>query len=191
MPANLERFILISRPKLVRPTNVMGPGSAPWNLLRSGCGWPDHATERGSGLCSMVRFGNVLGSSVRWCPCFVSRSGPARGRSRDPPPRSPLLHGPFGGRPGLVLQAAGLARAVSLPARHWGETELRLIVDLARQMVRALRVADSATPTIPTATSRSSSRAYDPAMKLYEELLIGTRFVPPPIRLIHLPTRAL
>jgi FlaA1/EpsC-like NDP-sugar epimerase len=74
----VERFILVSSDKAVRPTNVMGASKRMAELVVQ-----DMATrQKGAGggtIFSMVRFGNVLGSSGSVVPLFqeqVSRGGP-------------------------------------------------------------------------------------------------------------------
>ena len=56
----LKRFTLISTDKAVRPTNVMGASKRVCELLVQDVA--SRVAEQGSGpICSMVRFGNVLG----------------------------------------------------------------------------------------------------------------------------------
>lgn len=72
--AQVERFILISSDKAVRPTNVMGASKRLAELVLQ-----DLATRHGGTVFTMVRFGNVLGSSGSVVPLFqeqVSRGGP-------------------------------------------------------------------------------------------------------------------
>lgn len=70
----VERFILISSDKAVRPTNVMGGSKRLAELVVQ-----DLATRHEGTVFTMVRFGNVLGSSGSVVPLFqdqISRGGP-------------------------------------------------------------------------------------------------------------------
>lgn len=70
----IERFVLVSTDKAVRPRGVMGATKRLAEILVS-----DLARRSGSTVLTMVRFGNVLGSSGSVVPIFqeqVSRGGP-------------------------------------------------------------------------------------------------------------------
>jgi FlaA1/EpsC-like NDP-sugar epimerase len=70
----VERFILISSDKAVRPANVMGASKRLAELLVQ-----DLSTRNPKTVFTMVRFGNVLGSSGSVVPLFqeqVRRGGP-------------------------------------------------------------------------------------------------------------------
>ena len=76
--AGVERFILISSDKAVRPTNIMGASKRLAELVVQDMARRS-AKKPGGTIFSMVRFGNVLGSSGSVVPLFqdqLSRGGP-------------------------------------------------------------------------------------------------------------------
>ena len=75
--AGVERFILISSDKAVRPANVMGASKRLAEMVVQDLA--QRAGSTGTTVFSMVRFGNVLGSSGSVVPLFqeqLSRGGP-------------------------------------------------------------------------------------------------------------------
>ncbi|MEH6703146.1 polysaccharide biosynthesis protein, partial [Parasphingorhabdus sp.] len=77
----LERFILISTDKAVRPTNIMGATKRMAELVVQ-----DAQTRNASTKFAMVRFGNVLGSSGSVLPLFqkqIAGGGPVTVTHKD------------------------------------------------------------------------------------------------------------
>ena len=75
---NLEKVMLISSDKAVRPTNLMGASKRIAELIMIGFAH-EQKLKGGSTSFSMVRFGNVLGSSGSVVPLFqeqLSKGGP-------------------------------------------------------------------------------------------------------------------
>ena len=164
----LKRFTLISTDKAVRPTNVMGASKRVCELLvQDAAARVDH---QGSGpVCSMVRFGNVLGSSGSVVPLFreqISSGGPVT--VTHPKITRYFMTIPEAAQ--LVLQATGMAKGGEVFVLDMGEP-VRL-VELARQMVElsGCTVRDDDNPSGDIVIKFTGLR---PGEKLYEELLLS------------------
>jgi FlaA1/EpsC-like NDP-sugar epimerase len=162
--AGVGRFILVSSDKAVRPTNVMGASKRLAELIVQ-----DLATRSDSTRFSMVRFGNVLGSSGSVIPLFeeqIARGGPVTLTHSD----VARYFMTISEAARLVLLAGSFARGGDLFVLDMGE--LVPIRKLARQMIEGagLTVMDKANPEGDIEIVVTGLR---PGEKLIEELLIS------------------
>ena len=179
-----RHFVLISTDKAVRPTNVMGASKRVAELiLQAVAASPQPpfgpATEQARAWqCptrfSMVRFGNVLGSSGSVIPLFrqqIAQGGPIT--VTHPEVTRYFMTIPEAAQ--LVLQAGALAEGGDVFLLDMGEPVR--IADLAQRMVTlsGLTVRDAAHPQGDIAIEFTGLR---PGEKLYEELLIGDHPMP-------------
>ena len=169
--AGVEAFILVSTDKAVRPTNIMGASKRLAELV---C---QSAAERNTGtVFSMVRFGNVLGSSGSVIPRFraqVEAGGPVT--VTHPEITRYFMTIPEAAQ--LVIQAGAMAEGGDVFVLDMGEPIC--IVDLAERIVRLSGLTPYRTDILgddgQTATGDIEIRftGLRPGEKLYEELLIG------------------
>ena len=164
---NVERLMLISTDKAVRPTNMMGASKRICELMIQAAA--DHCSSKGP-ILSMVRFGNVLGSSGSVIPLFheqIASGGPVT--VTHPSVTRYFMTIPEAVQ--LVLQATGMAKGGDVFLLDMGEPVR--IADLARQMIElsGLRVKDETFPDGDIAIEFTGLR---PGEKLYEELLISS-----------------
>jgi len=172
----VANFVLISTDKAVRPTNIMGASKrlAELSLQALANDEADHAarTHQGSGVStrfSMVRFGNVLGSSGSVVPLFreqIKIGGPIT--LTHPDITRYFMTIPEAAQ--LVIQAGAMATGGDVFVLDMGEPVR--IIDLASKMVElaGLSVKNEANPDGDIAVLVTGLR---PGEKLYEELLIG------------------
>ena len=161
-----EKFVLVSTDKAVRPTNVMGASKRLAEM-----GLQALASEsKGKGTClSMVRFGNVLGSSGSVVPLFkkqIEAGGPVTLTHQDVTRYFMTI--PEAAQ--LVIQAGAMSKGAEVFVLDMGQPVR--IVDLARSMIEAagLTMKDTSTPWGDIEIKVTGMR---PGEKLYEELLIG------------------
>jgi FlaA1/EpsC-like NDP-sugar epimerase len=164
----VSNFILVSTDKAVRPTNVMGASKRIAELLLQALAEVsvkgDHPTN-----FSMVRFGNVLGSSGSVAPLFsaqIAAGGPIT--LTHPEVTRYFMTIPEAAQ--LVIQASAMAEGGDVFVLDMGEPVR--IYDLAVKMVylSGLLVKDEVHPHGDIEIKVTGLR---PGEKLYEELLIG------------------
>ncbi|KKZ83683.1 dTDP-glucose 4,6-dehydratase (plasmid) [Rhizobium phaseoli Ch24-10] len=161
-------FVLISTDKAVRPTNVMGASKRLAEMVLQALA-AEPAVDRVRTNFSMVRFGNVLGSSGSVVPLFrqqIKDGGPVTLTH----PEITRYFMTISEASQLVIQAGAMAEGGDVFLLDMGEPVR--IADLARKMVElsGLAVRDEDNPEGDIELSVTGLR---PGEKLYEELLIG------------------
>jgi len=163
-------FVLISTDKAVRPTNIMGASKRLAEMVLQALAANGLKGSNSSKTTfSMVRFGNVLGSSGSVVPKFrqqIKDGGPIT--LTHPEVTRYFMTIPEAAQ--LVIQAGAMARGGDVFVLDMGEPVK--IIDLARRMIElsGLIVRDKARPDGDIEIAISGLR---PGEKLYEELLIG------------------
>ncbi|CAN7699159.1 nucleoside-diphosphate sugar epimerase/dehydratase [Variovorax sp. LjRoot130] len=180
----VDSFVLVSTDKAVRPTNVMGATKRiAEQILQSlaGCeadpfdeGNAPHSKSGTMTRFSMVRFGNVLGSSGSVVPLFraqIANGGPVT--VTDPEVTRYFMTIPEAVQ--LVLYAGAMARSGDLFVLDMGAPVK--IVDLAKRMITlsGRSVRDEFRPTGDISITFTGLRAGE---KRFEELLIGENPMP-------------
>jgi FlaA1/EpsC-like NDP-sugar epimerase len=176
----VKDFVLISTDKAVRPTNIMGATkrvaemilqavaastTSPFSSSKDAAEAPWQSPTR----FSMVRFGNVLGSSGSVIPLFrqqISKGGPVT--VTHPEVSRYFMTIPEAAQ--LVLQAGAMAEGGDVFVLDMGEPIK--ILEIARRMVTlsGLSVRDE---THPDADIELIFTGLRPGEKIHEELLIG------------------
>lgn len=171
LAANIERFILISTDKAVRPTNIMGATKRLAELVIQ-----DLQTRSKGTRFAMVRFGNVLGSSGSVIPLFrdqIASGGPVT--LTHPDVTRYFMTIPEASR--LVLLAGSFATGGDVFVLDMGKPVR--IADMARRLIElsGLTVRDADHPGGDIEIVTTGMR---PGEKLYEELLIDADILPTP-----------
>jgi FlaA1/EpsC-like NDP-sugar epimerase len=166
--AGVSHFILISTDKAVRPSNVMGATKRFAEMILQ-----QLATTKTQTVFSMVRFGNVLGSSGSVVPLFrlqIKEGGPVTVTHKE-------ITRYFMTIPeaaSLVIQAGSMAEGGDVFVLDMGDSVK--IVDLAKQMIQ-LSGLELQTDENPDGDIEIQYTGLRPAEKLYEELLVGDNVV--------------
>lgn len=160
----VQRAILISTDKAVRPTNVMGATKRLAELVfrRAQADTPDT-------IYSMVRFGNVMGSSGSVIPLFarqIAEGGPVT--VTDPEVIRYFMTIPEAAQ--LVIQAGSMGEGGDVFLLDMGDPVS--ILDMARRMIHlsGLEVKDADNPHGDIEIVFTGLR---PGEKLFEELLVS------------------
>jgi FlaA1/EpsC-like NDP-sugar epimerase len=176
MRNGVRNFVLISTDKAVRPTNVMGATKRLAEMVLQGLSGVDPSVLIQTGnvsstrtIFSMVRFGNVLGSSGSVVPTFreqVKSGGPITLTHVDITRYFMTI--PEAAQ--LVIQAGAMGQGGDVFVLDMGQPVK--IIDLARRVVElsGLTVRDAMHPEGDIELAVTGLR---PGEKLYEELLIG------------------
>jgi FlaA1/EpsC-like NDP-sugar epimerase len=170
----VERFVLVSTDKAVRPASIMGASKRLAEMALQARAVQRPSEHRGRTVFAMVRFGNVLdssGSVVRRFRRQIEAGGPLTVTHPD-------MIRYFMSIPeaaALVIQAGAMASGGEVFVLDMGEPVR--IDDLARSMIRltGLEVRDAEHPDGDIAIAYTGLRDGE---KLCEELLLGAGITP-------------
>ncbi|MBJ2282762.1 polysaccharide biosynthesis protein [Pseudomonas sp. MF6755] len=182
LQTGVANFVLISTDKAVRPTNIMGSTKRLAELVLQALSREVAPVLFGDNTCvprvnktrfTMVRFGNVLGSSGSVIPLFhrqIKSGGPLT--VTHPKITRYFMTIPEAAQ--LVIQAGSMGQGGDVFVLDMGEPVR--IIELAEKMIHlsGLSVRSEKNPHGDIAIEFSGLR---PGEKLYEELLIGDNVV--------------
>ena len=160
----VENVILISTDKAVRPTNIMGASKRLAELILQA--FNDISTKT---IFTIVRFGNVLGSSGSVVPLFrkqIKSGGPVTVTHKEVIRYLMTIKEAVG----LVIQAGNMSSGGEVFVLDMGEPVK--IMDLAKHMIR-LSGFTVKEPSNLNGDIEIKITGLRPGEKLYEELLIG------------------
>jgi FlaA1/EpsC-like NDP-sugar epimerase len=162
--AHVKNFVLISTDKAVRPTNVMGTSKRVAELVLQALAKRQEETR-----FTMVRFGNVLGSSGSVVPLFhrqIQQGGPIT--VTHPDIIRYFMTIPEAAQ--LVIQAGSMGKGGDVFVLDMGEPVK--ITSLARKMIHLSGLSEKHEQN-PGGDIAIEYTGLRPGEKLYEELLVG------------------
>ena len=165
--AEVETFVLISTDKAVRPTNIMGATKRFSEMILQSLAAKENISKRTR--ITMVRFGNVLGSSGSAIPLFqqqISDGGPLT--VTDPEVVRYFMTIPEAAE--LVIQAGAMGQGGDLFVLDMGEPVQ--ILELAKRLI-SLSGKEVKNEENPEGDIEIIFTGLRPGEKLFEELLIG------------------
>lgn len=181
--AGVTNFVLVSTDKAVRPTNTMGSTKRVAELILQALAFEPHPVLYGDHSdielpnrtrFTMVRFGNVLGSSGSVVPRFRSQIQ-AGGPVTVTHPEITRFFMTIPEAALLVIQAGSMGIGGDVFVLDMGEPVK--IRDLAEKMI-VLSGLTVKTPERPDGDIAIEYVGLRPGEKLYEELLIGSNVMP-------------
>lgn len=168
---NVKQFMLVSTDKAVRPTNIMGASKRIAELICQA-----YAQTNSNTRFSMVRFGNVLGSSGSVIPKFqaqIDQGGPITVTHPD----ITRYFMTIAEAAQLVIQAGALSQGGEVFVLDMGQPIK--ISDLAKKMIQLQGLNPTESPTQHKPTDIEINYCgLRPGEKLYEELLIDDEAQP-------------
>ena len=170
LETGVETFVLVSTDKAVRPTSFMGATKRFAELILQALSEEQSKSSSKRGIIfTMVRFGNVLGSSASVVPLFreqIEKGGPVT--VTDPEVVRYFMSIPESAE--LVIQAGSLAKGGEVFLLDMGKPIK--IFELAEKMIR-LSGLERYNPETKEGDIEITFSGLRDGEKLYEELLIG------------------
>ena len=170
----VKTFVLVSTDKAVRPTNVMGCSKRMAELVLQAKSLQENRLAVHTTKLTMVRFGNVLGSSGSVVPVFreqIKNGGPVT--VTHPEIIRYFMTIPEAAQ--LVIQAGAMGEGGDVMVLDMGEPVK--IVDLAKRMIHLSGFSHKDAEN-PDGDIEIQITGLRPGEKLYEELLIGDNTLP-------------